>query len=95
MATNRSLIVNADDLGLSPEINRGIFYAHEHGIVTSASLMIHRGAAAEAVEQSRAYPRLGLGREPRVRRGGVLLPRGDPRPLALTPQWSSVRTFRR
>ena len=61
MATNRSLIVNADDLGLSPEINRGIFYAHEHGIVTSASLMVHRGAAAEAVEQSRAYPRLGLG----------------------------------
>jgi chitin disaccharide deacetylase len=61
MATNRSLIVNADDLGLSPATNRGIFHAHEHGIVTSASLMVRRDAAVEAVEQSRAYPRLGLG----------------------------------
>ena len=61
MTTDRSLIVNADDLGLSRETNRGIFHAHEHGIVTSASLMVQRDAAVEAVEQSRAYPRLSLG----------------------------------
>jgi chitin disaccharide deacetylase len=61
MATDRSLIVNADDLGLSPETNRGIFHAHEHGVVTSASLMVRRDDAVEAVEQSRAYPRLSLG----------------------------------
>ncbi|MFN2541777.1 MAG: ChbG/HpnK family deacetylase [Chthoniobacterales bacterium] len=61
MPTDRLLIVNADDLGLSSATNRGIFHAHEHGIVTSASLMVRRAAAAEAVEQSRAYPRLSLG----------------------------------
>ena len=32
------LIVNADDLGFSPGVNRAIFQAHDEGIVTSASL---------------------------------------------------------
>jgi chitin disaccharide deacetylase len=36
----RYLIVNADDLGASTEINRGILEACERGIVTSASLMV-------------------------------------------------------
>src|SRR5437867_9848595 len=61
MAGERWLIVNADDLGLSTETSRGIFHAHEHGIVTSASLMVRPAAAAEAVEQSRAHPRLSIG----------------------------------
>ena len=61
MGGERWLIVNADDLGLSTETSRGIFHAHEHGIVTSASLMVRPAAAAEAVEQSRAYPRLSIG----------------------------------
>lgn len=57
----RWLIVNADDLGLSAGTNRGIFHAHEHGIVTSASLMVRRAAAREAVEISSCFPRLSLG----------------------------------
>jgi predicted glycoside hydrolase/deacetylase ChbG (UPF0249 family) len=61
MPGERSLIVNADDLGLSTQTNRGIFEAHEHGIVTSASLMVRRDAAAEAAEQARAYTRLSVG----------------------------------
>jgi chitin disaccharide deacetylase len=39
-APQRYLIVNADDLGASTEINRGILEARERGIVTSASLMV-------------------------------------------------------
>jgi len=51
--------VNADDLGYSPGVNRGIFEAHLRGIVTSSSLMV-RGAAAE--EAAAAAPAtLGLG----------------------------------
>ena len=61
MPGERWLIVNADDLGMSAATNRGIFQAHEHGIVTSASLMVQRDATVEAAEQSRAFPRLGLG----------------------------------
>lgn len=39
-AQPRYLIVNADDLGASAGVNRGILEAHERGIVTSASLMV-------------------------------------------------------
>lgn len=44
----RYLIVNADDLGLTDGVNRGILEAAEHGIVTSASLMVRQPAAAGA-----------------------------------------------
>lgn len=57
----RWLIVNADDLGLSADTNRGIFQAHEKGIVTSASLMVRRDAAADAIEGSRRFPQLSIG----------------------------------
>jgi predicted glycoside hydrolase/deacetylase ChbG (UPF0249 family) len=61
MSELRQLIVNADDLGCSPGVNRGIFRAHEDGIVTSASLMVRRPAAAAAAEQTRRFPQLALG----------------------------------
>jgi chitin disaccharide deacetylase len=57
----RQLIVNADDFGLSAGVNRGIIEAHEHGIVTSASLMVRWPAAAEAADYSQAHPNLSLG----------------------------------
>lgn len=57
----RRLIVNADDLGLSPGVNRGIARAHEHGIVTSASLMVRGPAAAAAAAYVAARPRLSAG----------------------------------
>jgi predicted glycoside hydrolase/deacetylase ChbG (UPF0249 family) len=61
MAGERFLIVNADDLGLSPGVNAGIRRAHEGGIVTSASLMVRQPAAAEAALLSAACPRLAVG----------------------------------
>jgi len=57
----RYLIVNADDFGLSPGVNRGIVRAHQEGILTSASLMV-RGAAAEQVaDLARHSPTLSVG----------------------------------
>jgi predicted glycoside hydrolase/deacetylase ChbG (UPF0249 family)/SAM-dependent methyltransferase len=61
MAGGRYLIVNADDFGRSPCINRGLIRAHEQGIVTSASLMVRWPAAAEAAAYGRAHPELSLG----------------------------------
>lgn len=55
------LIVNADDLGLSPGVNRGIIEAHERGIVTSASLMVRTPAAGAAANWARQRPSLSLG----------------------------------
>ena len=54
-------IVNADDFGLTPAVNRGIVEAHCKGIVTSASLMVNRPGAAEAAETSHELPRLSVG----------------------------------
>jgi predicted glycoside hydrolase/deacetylase ChbG (UPF0249 family) len=61
MDSKRSLIVNADDFGLSEGVNRGIIESHERGIVTSASLMVLRPAAVSAAAYGREHPRLGLG----------------------------------
>jgi predicted glycoside hydrolase/deacetylase ChbG (UPF0249 family) len=61
MESTRRLIVNADDLGRTAGINRGIFAAHRHGIVSSATLMVNYAAAADVKALSRESPRLGIG----------------------------------
>ena len=55
------LIVNADDFGQAPGINRGVVAAHERGVVTSASLMVRWPAAAEAAAYARAHRELAVG----------------------------------
>jgi len=59
--SQRILIVNADDLGLSEGVNRGVATAFEKGIVTSASLMVRRPAAAAAALYSQQHPELSVG----------------------------------
>jgi predicted glycoside hydrolase/deacetylase ChbG (UPF0249 family) len=61
MSAKRYLIVNADDFGHSAAVNRGVMHAHDHGIVTSASLMVRWPAAVEAAEYARNRPGLSLG----------------------------------
>lgn len=61
MSPERKLIVNADDFGLSPGVNHGIVEGYDYGIVTSASLMVHKPAAAQAAALARDRPRLSLG----------------------------------
>jgi predicted glycoside hydrolase/deacetylase ChbG (UPF0249 family) len=61
MNPGRCLIVNADDFGLSSGVNQGVIGAHEHGIVTSASLMVRWPAATAAAEYARARPELSVG----------------------------------
>jgi predicted glycoside hydrolase/deacetylase ChbG (UPF0249 family) len=59
--SGRTLIVNADDFGHSPGVNSGIIHAYEHGIVTSASLMVLAEDAAEAAAYAREHNDLSLG----------------------------------
>ena len=59
--TDKYLIVNADDFGISPGVNRGIIEAHERGIVTSTSFMTRWPAAPQAAEYARAHPEFGVG----------------------------------
>ena len=48
-AGRRALIINADDFGMSPGINRGIMEAVAAGSVTSASLMVGMPGFDDAV----------------------------------------------
>ncbi len=58
----KKLIVNADDFGRSPGINRGILDAHLNGIVTSTTVMINYPDAAPGLEQALLKaPDLGIG----------------------------------
>ena len=56
----KRLIVNADDFGYSPSVNKGIIEAHLYGIVTSTSVMVDSIAAEEAKELN-TYTDLGVG----------------------------------
>jgi len=57
----RKLIVNADDFGRHPAVNRAVIQGHAAGCITSATLMPGAAAFADAVEKAAAYPDLGVG----------------------------------
>jgi predicted glycoside hydrolase/deacetylase ChbG (UPF0249 family) len=73
----RNLIVNADDLGWTDGVNRGIVEAHRKGLVTSATLLANGRAYDSALEAARQNPQLGI---------GVHLNLGDGRPAAPADQ---------
>lgn len=57
----KNLIVNADDLGWTEGVNRGVAEAHRRGIVTSTSLLANGAAFLSALELARTSPDLGVG----------------------------------
>jgi chitin disaccharide deacetylase len=61
LARVRRLIINADDFGLTVGVNRAIVEAHQHGVVTSSTLMANGAAFADAIRQAQSAPRLGVG----------------------------------
>lgn len=69
----KRLIVNADDFGLSPEVNAGIMRAHRDGILRSASLMVAEPAARAAADLARDNPALDVGLHAVVCRGRSML----------------------
>jgi len=69
----KRLIVNADDFGLSPEVNAGIVRAHRDGILRSASLMVAEPAARAAADIARDNPALDVGLHAVVCRGRSIL----------------------
>ena len=70
----RSLIVNADELGLTEGINEGIIEVHAHGIVTSTTMVANFWAFDHAVALSRKYPSLAIGVHLNLTHGMPILP---------------------
>ena len=56
-----SLIINADDFGLTSGINRAVTELHSSGVLTSTTLMARAGATSEAIGLALATPSLGVG----------------------------------
>jgi predicted glycoside hydrolase/deacetylase ChbG (UPF0249 family) len=59
----RNVVVNADDLGMSREVNEGIVQAFEKGLISSATIMANMPAFEGACELVRHYKlqrRIGL-----------------------------------
>ena len=78
------LVINADDLGFAPGVNRGILEAHAAGTLSSASMMVNTPAFAEAAALARERaPRLGVGLHLNLIAG---------RPLAAVPSLADPRT---
>lgn len=57
----RRLIVNADDFGLTPGVNRAIAEAHANGIVTSTTLMANGTAFEQAAQLAKSGDRWSVG----------------------------------
>ena len=57
----KKVIFNADDFGLTPNVNRGIIEAHTEGVVTSTTLMVNMPAADNAVQLAQMTPTLVVG----------------------------------
>ena len=55
------LILNADDFGLTPGVNRAIGELHAAGVLTSTTLMACGPAFDDAVAVAHAHPTLGVG----------------------------------
>ena len=56
-----TLVVTADDLGLTPGVTRGIIEAHRNGIVRSTSLLVTYPTSADAAAAARAERDLEVG----------------------------------
>jgi predicted glycoside hydrolase/deacetylase ChbG (UPF0249 family) len=54
-------IINADDFGYSKGVNLGILEAFQHGVVTSATMMVNMPGAEHAFQLAKEYPELGVG----------------------------------
>jgi chitin disaccharide deacetylase len=55
------IVVNGDDLGISPGVNQGIAEAYRRGVLTSASLMVEMPASREGADLAQDLPALGVG----------------------------------
>lgn len=70
----KRVIVTGDDFGLAEPVNEAILEAHQRGILTTASLMVSGGAAADAVYRAHSTPTLRVGLHLVVVEGRPVLP---------------------
>ena len=88
-SARRYLIVNADDFGASAGVNRGIVETHQHGIVTSTSLLVDAPGSEDAGRLARLHAGLSVGLH--VELSAVLAGVGEPALLAAELERQATR----
>lgn len=83
MTARKRLIVNADDFGFTPGVNRGIVAAHRDGILTATTLMANADAFDDAVRLARDTPSLDVGCHLVLISGRSVLPPHAPLPASV------------
>lgn len=89
----KRLIVNADDFGMTPGVNRAVVESHRNGILTSTTLMATGAACEEATGLALAAKTLDVGCHVVLLEGTPMLPSNEIPSLATTIDRKSV--FRR
>jgi chitin disaccharide deacetylase len=82
LISRKRLIVNADDFGFTPDVNRGIVAAHRDGILTASTLMANGESFDDAVRLARDTPSLDVGCHLVLISGRSLLPPYAPLPAS-------------
>lgn len=72
-----ALIINADDLGYSPGVNRAIADLYQAGALSSASLIVNLPWSEAGAAIARRWPGLSVGVHLNLSKGEPLLPRGQ------------------
>lgn len=70
----KSVIFNADDFGIAPEVNDAVERAHREGVLRAASLMVGAPASEDAIERARRLPSLAVGLHVVLVNGRPVLP---------------------
>ncbi len=71
------LILNADDFGLSPSVNKGIVEAFQQGIISSATMMMNTPYTDEAIELAKKHNLKNIGIHLNLTYGKSVLPASE------------------
>jgi len=82
LISRKRLVVNADDFGFTPDVNRGILVAHRDGILTASTVMANGEAFDDAVRLARDTPSLDVGCHLVLISGRSVLPPYSPLPAS-------------
>ncbi len=74
MKGGRFLIINADDFGISREVNEAVVRVHREGMLTSTSIIVSGDHFEEAVRLAKENPRLAVGLHVTCAHGKSVLP---------------------
>lgn len=87
----KRLIINADDFGFTRDVNAGIIQAHQHGVLTSTTLMANGNSFEDAARLAIETPTLDVGCHLVLVQGRSLLT-GRPYPEKLSEVYRRVLT---